>query len=552
MRVEPTARFRAPTMEGERLPTAPQCVGLALVVVAFYIHRNATLNHFYYLGSSLDANWFAGMLWRGDWMMPGGPSVDTYSAYGYHLTVSLAIFAVLSQFFHGDGVAWFSDLMGAWHAFVNGVFAWVVARASRARGLAPAPTAALMAVLGALFMTSPEQASFVATPHYQILIPGLIVATIAAHAVGARGWAILWYVLLLGVREDCGLHAATFFAPLALLGRWQTGRWPRFELTLAIVGVLYSAIAFPLGPWLAQYDGGSLNASLRGNPPWAHINLPQIIYRVDTFAWQVGHVWGPLLVVLGFAWKRRDALLAVGPVATFPWLFLHLIAGNYPPAYLFSYHYLFPFLGAMLWPAVVIVLRTGPRAWPGSPRGLFVVQALALAASYIPMLNESGPYYGSRWANVHYILTDDARHADRYQAFMHALVWGQNELGRMGMEPNMTSYATRDMSRGLWYDAAVHPGETPRAVDSIVMLDIPWCDKELLQLIKDADLPHEYWVLGTRIVVLSRKTLAELPSFAPMLKEMPRREGEFCGNGQPLRDSPMPPIAGRWPTIERR
>jgi hypothetical protein len=59
-------------------------------------------------------------------------------------------------------------------------------------------------------------------------------------------------------------------------------------------------------------------------------------------------------------------------------------------------------------------------------------------------------------------------------------------------------------------------------------------------------------VLGTRIVLLSRKSLAELPSFAPLIKEVPRRSGEFCGRWQPLRDSPHPPIAGRWPTIERR
>jgi hypothetical protein len=536
---------------GFRLPSPVQWVGLALVLAGFVIHRNATANHYYFIGSNLDANWFAGMLWRGDWMMPGGPSVDSYSTYGHHFVPFLAPFTVLSHFMYGDAVSWFADMMGLWHGFINGVFAWTVARAARDRGLSPTASAALVAVFGLAFLTSPQQASFVASPHYQILIPAFIVASIVALGAGARGWAIVWFVCLLLVREDDGLHAATFFAPLALLGRWQTGRWPRIEVTFAIVGVIYSAIAFPLGPWLADFDGRSIDVSLRGNPPWAHVNLLQIAFRVDQFAWQVGHVWAPLLVVLGAAWWRRDALLAVGPVATFPWLFSHLIAGNYPPAYLFSYHYLFPFVAALMWPAIVVVLRTGPRAWAGSPRGLLLVQAIALAASYMPMLGSDKLYYGPRWAGVHYRLTDDARNAPRYQAFMHALVWSRHELGRLAMEPNLTSYAPREMSRALWYDAALWRGETPKALESIALLDMPWCDAPFLQLIKEADMPHEYWVPGTRLVLLSRKPLAELPSFAPMLKEMPRRDREFCGNWKPLRDAPPFPPSGRWLTLDR-
>ena len=542
----------APVAAALRAPSPVQWVGLAMVIAGFVIHRNATLNHYYYLGSSLDANWFVGMLWLGDWMMPDGPSVDPYSTYGHHLTLLLAPFSIASHFLRADPISWFADMMGLWHGFINGVFVWVVARAARARALAPLHTAALAAALGAGFLVSPQQASFVATPHYQILIPAFIVASIGAWAVGARRWAICWFVCLLATREDCGFHAATFFAPLALLGRWQTGRWPRFELTLTIVGVVWSCIAFPLGPWLADFDGRSLDASLRGNPPWAHLTFDQIVYRVDVFAWQSGHVWAPLLVVAGFAWRRRDPLLAIGPVATFPWLFIHVVGGNYPPSYLFSYHYLFPFVAALMWPSVTVLLRTGPRAWAGSARGLLLVQALTLAASYTPMLGSDKIYYGSRWGGVFYRLTDDARNAPKSMAFMSALAWGRNELGRLAMEPNLTSYAPRETSRSLWYDAVMWRGETPRVLDSILMLDMPWCDKALLDMIKEADMPYEYWLLGTRIVLLSRKPPDQIPTFAPMLKLMPRREGGFCGRWQPLRNAPDFPPSGRWLTLERK
>jgi hypothetical protein len=169
--------------------TPVQIVGAVLAIAAFFMHRNATLNHYYFFGGSLDANWFAGMLWLGDWMLIDGPSVDTLSQYAFHLALLMAPFAVVSHFFHGDAIAWFADLMGIWHAGINVAMVWVIARVCRQRGIEPVATAGIAATLGALFLLSPQQASFVGTPHYQILIPAFAIACIGKFATPrAKRW----------------------------------------------------------------------------------------------------------------------------------------------------------------------------------------------------------------------------------------------------------------------------------------------------------------------------------------------------------------------------
>lgn len=503
-------------MGGLRWPVA--LVGL----ISAWLYCNAYLNHFYEFGASADSLWYLGLLWQGDWTLPNPPGIDGRSYFTVHSMPMLIPFTLLSHFLPFGPIEWLAIVFGLLHGFVNGTAAWGFARAGQLLGVRPALAGALATAMGLALALSPVQAQFVSMPHPEIIIPGLLTAFLMALAVGRTRVAGLLFVLLLMTREDAGLHAALFLAGPIWMLRRQTGRWPTAETNYAIAGIAVTFLLILILGSLPEAQNMGMRNYI-GEPAFAHVTGEAVASHLQYFGMQSAHLWAPLLLMLLAACWQRSLWLACGALAVVPWLLFNLVLGQPVPTWLLAYYYVFPVLAALLWPSICILYATGPSAARRATvsKGLLGLQILVLALSYLPTFSSSMPWNLQRYADVRYTLSEEAGNRAAYAAFTRALLYGHDELGRL-----VGNYAVLAMApRTLGYEELIEPyvnrprAERP-ALDSVVFFERPYTCNAVSAAWLENDLPFRYEVVGTRLVLLTRKRLDELPSFAPLLSPL--------------------------------
>ncbi len=501
--------------------------------VTFLLYFNGTLNHFYVYGSSTDPLWFAGVLWHGDLALHGPPGIDERPFYFVHVTPLLTLPALLSHLLPFSPQEWLALVFGFMHAFTTAALAWCVYMAAgpdiASRGLAQL----LAGAIGAAFAVCALQAQFMGLPHFEIILPGLLIAFFAALALRRMRAAVVLFILLLGSREDAGLHAVSFLAPLIVLVRWRQGRWLRPELYFAAAGLLVPFLVIVVLPHFTSYHQSLFYEHYVGSPPFAQITAYQIQERAKVLALQSIHIWGPLAALLLAGLARRDWLTIVGGVAVLPWVILHTFFGTHQTIWSMGYYYAFPVLAAMAWPSLMRLYRSGPSQLRGSDAQWLVLQGLVVLLASTPTLGKDLPFYGSRYEYMSFAAPTSLARMHGYHAFETVLPSGKPALGIVAANLAAVGLDPFTLRREEWLEGLpTDNADSVSHIDTVLLFAGPYACPQFDTLLATMKLPFAYTVPGTRIHMRTRIPAAQLAAFDNVLvAEQPRAEN--CGD--PLR-----------------
>jgi len=337
---------------------AARWIGLAAVAaLTFALTRIAVLNVFYTSGDMHDPGWFASVIWHNDWRLHGPPAFPG-PFFSEHLVPLMWLANGLSFVPPLPKFDFYAACVAAIHAlYAAGVYrAWLL---SDHRVTAARASVAVLVGLAAAF--SGVGIAALVLPHTEMAIPAFGLWFVIAMAERTYARAACWFAACLMVREDAGLHLFMLLTLWAgVMGIRQRRLEPdiRWLLGFAFVALGYSAAAF-LAKRLYFPAGDILFRSYLGDPPLRHVTMAFVRDRLRFYLLERSYLTLPFALTMFWAVLARVPLLAVGAVATLPWVSLSLIAVHPTPGTI-SYYYGFPFWLSLAWPLVAL------RVWRDS------------------------------------------------------------------------------------------------------------------------------------------------------------------------------------------
>ena len=337
--------------------------GALALLVPWALVTSYTLN-FYYRSDRvtlLDSGWFAALVSHGSGLaLPNPVAILPGSFYAVHMSPMLALLRLLHDaVWPGPDAAWFSLCQGAWYGMI-GVAVWVALRPS-AKRLA-LPTAILTAMSGPALAT-------LGFPHFEVAIPALLVLFMVVFGAARAWWALPLLALVVGVREDGGLHAACV---TGLVGLYFARQHRRLSappaaafLVLTVLLVVGAAVLATVQARCFAYGPSALHGTYLGRPPFAHVSMALVQGRIANLFDDRAYIFGPIALILIVAVLMRDLLLAVGPLSCTGWLLVSIVARMQQAGQLSNY-FGFPFMFVLAWPAICLRLRDRPEprlAW---------------------------------------------------------------------------------------------------------------------------------------------------------------------------------------------
>ncbi len=517
-------------IESSRAPSRlPPTVVLLVFAVTALLYFNATLNHFYAYGSGTDPFWFAGVMWHGDLALHGPPGIDERPFYSVHISPLLTVPALLSHVLPFNPQQWLALVFGFMHGFTTAALTWCVCMARGANAAHTPATQALAGAIGTAFAVCALQAQFMGLPHYEIILPGLLIAFLAALALRHTRAALVFFILLLSAREDAGLHAATFLVPLIVAVRWREGRWLKDELQFAVAGIVASLVMIVVMPQFTSYHQSLFREHYVGEPPFAHVTLEQIRERLHFLFMQNGHILGPSVALLLAGLLRRDLLTIVGGVAVLPWILLHTLLGIHITIWTMGFYYAFPVLAAIAWPSLLRLYRTGPAMLKGSDAHWLLLQGVVVLMASLPMLGKELPMYGSRYAFFSFSSPGSLARVEGYDAFAELLPPARPALGVVAANLAAVGLDPFTLRRGEWLEELNADDAAALArIDTVILFASPFACPQFDAMLARMNLSNTFVVPGTRIRLLTRKPPADLALLSQVLvPEAPR--AQHCG-----------------------
>lgn len=498
----------------------PIAIAAAVVgIAATLCYANGTLNHFFVTGSNTDAFWFAGLFWRIDLWMTNPPALDGRSYFGTHFSPILFIPGLISWLVPGDPITYFAVANGAMHGIATAAFAGTMALAAQRAGQHVAVAVLICVVAGAALIVLPVQFQFLVLPHFEILIPALLIAFLAALADRRDRLAKWIFVALLMVREDAGLHAAMFLLAWEGAQRLERKRIHRNLLNLAIYGIAWSGLAFLLGPAIAGEKQDIVRGLYLGNPLFAHMTPERIAERVLKFTLERTELWCSIAAIaLAAAW-RRDLRLAAGAAAVMPWIGLNVGFGSHPANSQLAFYYAFPLLAAFAWPAVRLLME--PRA-PGALPRLGALQIAVLMLGFSPPLGPEYHEWKWRWSHATIFDLEGLRQRPHYVAFADAFRQHRGTLGNFAATEDVIGLVPDAMPRESWAEEFDRQNKMRLVrIETLLVFESPGNCMPSAELRHELRLGNAFEVVGTRVVILTRRSASRLAAWGPMLVPKP-------------------------------
>jgi hypothetical protein len=161
------------------------------------------------------------------------------------------------------------------------------------------------------------------------------------------------------------------------------------------------------------------------------------------------------------------------------------------------------------------------------------LQAAVLALGFVPKFGAHLPHYGSRWA-----FTDLVTMPSRESIAAHQLVAGLfassgRELGEFVAGFGVIGLAPTTISRRQWaIEVERRDAVRLSRIQSVVIFDsVSSCQIDM-RVAQWADLTTAYDIRGTRLTLLTERTMAQMPSWAPLLVDKPLAR-PFCHDRAP-------------------
>lgn len=383
------------------------CIGLS-AAVAFWLAYGYVVSVFYQQGAGiLDAGWFAGLLSGSGWWLED-PVVlqDGHAGASYYRT-HISPFLALASYIPLPLTP--AQKIAAFLACATAVYAGLLATAmadywtrqlppTKLRGYLAAQTTLRIGVVVAAVVVCFNQMTveILHFVHFELWIPVLVCAFLAAVAGQRYGLAGIVFILLISVREDAGLHLfSILILMLAVL------HWRGYRNRQSTVSVFYQH------RWLWGYAIASFVLSVillfavgRSLTDW--IDDPAL-YFARLLAIATNYNWLlPSLVIIIWAVCVRQFVLLLGLIAFVPWCLynaLHVspLIGNV------GVYYGFPYLLAFYW--VFICQRFFATAPAGKNKKPSLIKKWSPIAFAVLLVIASLPL---RYQN--HVLVDGGRH----------------------------------------------------------------------------------------------------------------------------------------------
>ncbi|MFI5024339.1 MAG: hypothetical protein ACHQRJ_22145 [Alphaproteobacteria bacterium] len=489
----------------------------AALLFAFVLATNlaTVLNNAYSFGSTLhDSAIFQTIIWRSGWALTPAPVIESISFLNFHFSPILYLASAPSYLVPLDRMSYYGLVYGiiygalvlvAFHAFLH-----LTNRGTLAAFL-----------LSLLFYLSGPVNSGQWEPHVEIASALFTLAFFIAWARRRLSAAVAFLLLNVAVREDCGMLLALPLFLLAAHDRWgrhRTEESPahRHSLRYAVLSAVLSVAAFAVKRiYFNQVDNIALY--YYGNDLFSYLSLPLLAQRLRFTLLHAQYTWLPGLVLLLGAARLRDARLAIGWLAFFPFWLFNFLSKLELNAQLGSYKS-FPLILTVVWPAV-LAFTLPPR----ERRRMAQLQLVVLLAATLSLENGGLRFAApsgldgllGRWT-----LHAETERAELYQAFESRLD-ERKSLGAMRASAGALalypySFPRFDVS---WVGAA--PEEEVDRLDSLLWFKGDRDDATIRKWLKRGNFPYYYQVIGTRLLLATRRPPEALASFAGALSPSP-------------------------------
>lgn len=509
-----------------------------LQFVAFLIicklASNSVLNHFYWEGGGQDSLMFSTYVWRSDWMLPFPPAYETpgRSFFEMHATWFFWIPTFISHYVNIDRIPYFALFNGIGY----GLLAYATTRCLNLLWPSRQPIAVIIKILaGMAFSLHPNLQHMLWEVHFEVYTPVFMLLFLVELVMRRYGRATLYFLLLMGVREDNGLHLfGLMFLVLALdmirrVPRAQIKPWVWF----CLIGLLYSVFVLVMKQFWHIGENGLLTREYIGEPPYAHLSWELLAHRLEFIFTYRTWVWLPGIVVAIWAWHARNPYILAGFVSTIPW-FLFSFFAKFNLSATFDLHYGFPFIAAGIWPflAASTPFMESRAITAPTHRRRAPVMALLLIALHLPTIDWDGKP-GLILDYIYFRLKPEVAAKPHYDELELLLANHADELRQVRMDFGVRAiapYALRKLDHELkifYLDEAGtwQPMTGPETGVDAVMYFPGGIQKNLAKdVIAANNLTLTYRMRGTSIRLNTNFPIEEAPSFASLFVPEVRQE----------------------------
>ncbi len=347
-----------------------QYMTLCCAIFSFFIPSllciNYVMNRFYVDGTTdggeiIDSGWYIYMSSSAvTWPLPN-PSVIGGTFFSVHMSFIFYVFSALFHLLHAIGVSISAPFF---FAITQGIGVGILSLASFGLMLATQNSRTMgnifLCMLFAFFVSvNGISLQAILHPHFEMLIPALLIAFFALWTNGYKKLAYVPLLLNLLVKEDVGLHQFGAFFILAFFCRYCSQdnvfkEHARAFFKLAMICGIYSVIV--IAAQKIFFHPNIMTQVYLGNPIYQHINFEFLKNRWDFNLIHRTYIYVPLLLCALLALWRKEKMLLLGVITVLPWTIFSFLApgplSGAPSAGSLNYYYGFPIILAYLWPAI--------------------------------------------------------------------------------------------------------------------------------------------------------------------------------------------------------
>jgi uncharacterized membrane protein len=271
-----------------------------------------------------------------------------WSFYGIHIAPIISLVSALSFALPLDRVETFALYSGT----SQGLLGFFMYRILNRWWFTPTPVGLLFAtILSISFALNGLAISIASYPHFEIIIPALLLGSLYFLLEGRNICAAITTGLALLVREDAGFQLVALLGVLITFNYFNgvSLRSQKWLCVFLAIAFLYSCMA--LGAQRLLFPSFDTFTWVYGNPPSGHETLELIAQRSVQIGKTRGYLWIPLVLMGGAAILFRAPYVIVGIIAPLPWLCLQLLAHSEIAGTLQAY-YAYPVMLSLGWVAV--------------------------------------------------------------------------------------------------------------------------------------------------------------------------------------------------------
>jgi hypothetical protein len=331
------------------------CAAIVVFGVPLVLFYRLILFHFYVRGSfPQDTGLLASLMWHSTSALNLPPSLGGFSFFAQHVAPVLILVSAVSDVLPLTMPQLFASFVGLCHGLLAlGVFWLLVGGYGMRRGL----PLVLAALASTAFAFNGLAIAIVRYPHFETLAAACLLVSFVALVLGHRSIAAVSFLVALATREDAGLHAFGFLTVWVGINWLRGVPWRRniWITGFAAGGLFSSTIALALQHGAFPGSSSFVRVYL-GDPPLSHVTLALLEDRLCGWFWLHPAIILPAVVALTWSIRTRDPYIVAGYVACIPWAVLHFLAASDLAGLMVGY-YAYPFLVAMAWPWLAVVIR---------------------------------------------------------------------------------------------------------------------------------------------------------------------------------------------------